>query len=84
MINYLDLVENYPREPELTQFEKVLAAAKRAKSLHNEDRVPYVHEYQTAGYTAIGEINTGLVKIVYKEEEAPVAIEMEEDGDDEE
>ena len=84
MINYLDLVENYPRDPEMTQFEKVLAAAKRAKSLHNEDLVPYVHEYQTAGYTAIGEINTGLVKVIYKEEVDAPQIDLEDDGEEEE
>ena len=37
-----ELVEEYPREYELTQFEKIQVAAKRAKDLHNANKTPLV------------------------------------------
>ena len=35
-----ELVEEYPREYELTQFEKIQVAATRAKDLHNANKTP--------------------------------------------
>jgi DNA-directed RNA polymerase subunit K/omega len=36
----LNLVEEYPKDAELTQFEKVLVAARRAKDLHKGSKMP--------------------------------------------
>lgn len=83
MSNYLDLVEEYPQFPKYTQFEKVLIAAKRAKSLHNDDRVPYVHDLISAGYTALAEYNQGILKPVYKDAGPEAVAQLETDGDDE-
>ena len=76
----LDLVENYPREYESTQFEKVLIAAKRAKDLHTgraSQLVPSLHKHP---YMALEEINEKAIQLEYREGE-PVA-EISADGGD--
>ena len=85
MKNYLDLVEEYPREPIMTQFEKVLMVSKRAKDLHNDDRAPYVEDDYKAPYLALAEMGAGALKLVYREEEPPPKLEKGavDDGDDE-
>ncbi len=65
-----NLIEEYPREYESTQFEKVLLAAKRAKDLHNADKAPMVLSDRKAGYVALEEILEKKIFLLYKEEEA--------------
>jgi DNA-directed RNA polymerase subunit K/omega len=78
--SYLDLVEEYPRNPKITQFEKVLVAAHRAKDLHDHDKVELAHNHFTAAYTALEEMKEGIILSVYREEE-PAAL-LEDDSDD--
>ncbi|MDH4247582.1 MAG: DNA-directed RNA polymerase subunit omega [Deltaproteobacteria bacterium] len=82
-INYLNLVEEYPRQPVMTQFEKVLMTAKRAKDLHNEDKAPYVEDDHKAAYLALAELKAKAIGLVYKEEE-PVKINRGDDAFDSE
>ena len=56
------LVENYPAEYELTQFEKVLVAARRAKDLHRGDAHALLDEVGKASYIALLEFERGLVE----------------------
>lgn len=79
------LVEEFPREYENTQFEKIKVTAKRAKDLHNLQKTPLVDSGRTAAYTALEEYNEGKIRIVYKKEDPPPMIaENGEDGEDEE
>ena len=83
MNNYLNLVEEYPRQPTMTQFEKVLMAAKRAKDLHNEDKAPYVEDDHKAAYLALAELRAKAIRLVYKEDE-PGKLPKGDDGFDSE
>lgn len=85
-MSYLDLVEEFPRTPEFTQFEKIIIAARRAKDLHDHDKVELVHNHLTAPYTALQELRSGMIRATYApEEEAPVLLEDDsEDADEEE
>lgn len=84
-MSYLDLVEEFPINPTLTQFEKILIAVKRAKDLHEEDKVQLVFNHHTSPYLALQEIRDGLIIPVYREEEPPVEqIGEESDEGDEE
>ena len=76
------LVEEFPREYEDTQFEKVKVAAKRAKDLHNVQKTPLLESSHKAAYVALEEFNAGMIGIVYKEEEPPPMIA--EDAEEEE
>jgi len=84
-MSYLDLIEEYPRDPKLTQFEKILLAAKRAKDLHDHDKISLADDHFTSPYLALQEIKEGKINLTYSEEEsAPVLIEDEsDDGEDE-
>ena len=82
MNNFLKLVEDYPRQPTMTQFEKVLMCAKRAKDLHNEDKAPYVEDDHKAAFLALAELRVGVIQLVYKEEE-PSKTASNDDGFDE-
>ena len=79
----LDLVEDYPREYEMTQFEKVLLAAKRAKDLHvgrAAQLVPSTHKHP---YMALEEIKEGAVGLEYRTEEPVAGLPGEADDGDE-
>ena len=79
-----ELVEEYPREYEMTQFEKVLLATKRAKDLHTGRRATLV-DFRKESYQAIQEINEGLLELVYKEEEPAKVLDLDgDDGEDDE
>ena len=79
-----ELVEEYPREYEMTQFEKILVAAKRAKDLHTGRRAALV-DFRKESYQAIQEINEGRLELIYKEDEPVAALDLDaDDGDDEE
>ncbi|MCH8075038.1 MAG: DNA-directed RNA polymerase subunit omega [SAR324 cluster bacterium] len=80
-MSYLDLVEEFPIKPSLTQFEKILIAVKRAKDLHEEDKVQLVFNHHTSPYLALQEIRDGLITPVYREEEPPVE-QIQGDADD--
>ena len=84
-MSYLDLVEEFPINPTLTQFEKILIAVKRAKDLHEEDKVQLVFNHHTSPYLALQEIRDGMITPVYREEEPPVEkiAEDSDDGDEE-
>jgi len=80
----LSLVEEYPKDTQLTQFEKVLVAAKRAKDLHKGTRGPVVESDHKDTYIALEELKAGAIHSTYKEEEpgelpAPLAEEEEEE-----
>ena len=83
MANYIQLVEEYLREPVMTQFEKVLMTAKRAKDLHNEDKAPYVEEDHKAAFLALAELNAGAIRLIYKEAEPVQIAEDADDGEEE-
>ena len=76
-----DLVEEYPREFDITQFEKVLVAAKRAKDLHTGRRASLVDERKSS-YQALEEIGRGLLEVVYREDEPLEALPVDADGSD--
>jgi len=76
-----DLVEHYPREYEVTQFEKIVVAAKRAKDINTRRRAPLVPDRKPA-YQALQELNEGLLEIVYKEEEPVDDLALADDSDD--
>jgi DNA-directed RNA polymerase omega subunit len=82
-MSYLKLVENYPKQPEMTQFEKVLIAARRAKDLHNGGKVPLVDTERKPAYAALEEMREGMIRRIYREPEpvqiAPVAPEEDDD-----
>ena len=59
-----ELVEEYPREYETTQFEKILVAARRAKDLHNDDRAPMVFSDRKAAYVALQEIKEKKISLI--------------------
>ncbi len=79
-----ELVEEYPREYELTQFEKIQVAAKRAKDLHNANKTPLVEVPRTAAYTALEELKEGMIRTVYREEEPiPMLAGVSEESEEE-
>ena len=80
-MTYLELVEELPREPVITQFEKILVASKRAKDLHDHDKVELAHNHFTAPYTALQELREGMIHPVYREEEEPTEL-IEDDSED--
>lgn len=80
-MSYLELVEEFPKSPELTQFEKILVAAKRAKDLHDHDKIELVHIHFTAPYTALQELKQGMIRPVYRDEEEAAA-QIEDDSED--
>lgn len=82
-MSYLDLVEEFPINPELTQFEKILIAVKRAKDLHEEDKAQLVYNHHTSPYLALQELRDGMITAAYREEQPP-SEQIEDDGDDEE
>lgn len=83
-MSYLDLVEEYPREPELTQFEKILVAARRAKDLHNSDKIPMADNHITSGYLALQELRDGKILRTYQQDEPTLEIAADDSDDDEE
>jgi DNA-directed RNA polymerase subunit K/omega len=84
MSNFLDLVEEFPKHPEYTQFEKIIITAKRAKALHNEDKAPSFLSDHTAPYLALQELKEDRVRLVYREAPAAALIESEEDVEESE
>ena len=83
-MSYLKLVENYPRQVEVTQFEKVLVAAKRAKDLHNGGKVPLIDTEHKPAYAALEELRDGIILRVYRAEEpVPVAVPAPEEDEEE-
>ena len=83
-MSYLDLVEEFPRDNEQTQFEKILVAAKRAKDLHDHDKIPLAYNHHTAPYLALQELREGKITSVYREEEPLEELPKEEGEDNEE
>ena len=78
------MVEEYPRDYEMTQFEKVLVAAKRAKDIHTGRRAALV-DYRKEAYQALQELNENRLELVYKEEEPVEVLDLNaDDGEDEE
>jgi DNA-directed RNA polymerase subunit K/omega len=80
----LSLIEEYPKDVQLTQFEKVLVAAKRCKDLHKGTRMALVDSEHKDTYVALEELKTQAIHSSYQEEEpselpAPVAEEEEEE-----
>ncbi|HUJ73992.1 MAG TPA: DNA-directed RNA polymerase subunit omega [bacterium] len=85
-MSYLALVEEYPKKSELTQFEKVLVAARRAKDLHRGQQAQLVESEHKEPYVALEELREGKIHRVYREEEpaelaAPAAEETEEEDE---
>jgi DNA-directed RNA polymerase subunit K/omega len=80
-MSYLELVEEFPKEPKLTQFEKILVAARRAKDLHDHDKIELAHDHFTAPYTALQELKEGKIRPAYREEEEPAPL-LEDDSED--
>lgn len=82
MSHYLDLVEEFPKFPEYTQFEKILVAARRAKDIHDRGKMTVVEDvHHSAAYTALSELNAQRLDMVYREEEPPPLIASDDDGD---
>jgi len=77
-----ELIEEYPRDYEQTQFEKILVTAKRAKDIHNNNKTPLVDSIRKSSYIALEEFNARKINSVYREEEIP--IQIDEDNDDQE
>lgn len=80
----LNLVEEYPKDAGLTQFEKVLVAAKRAKDLHKGSKAPLLETEHKDTYVALEELKAQKIHSSYREDEpaelpAPAAEEEEED-----
>lgn len=75
----LDFVEEFPREPEYSLFQKVLIATKRAKDLHAGIRMPLLNSpYTKPPSTALLEIREGLV--CFSEDEEPADSFSEEEA----
>jgi DNA-directed RNA polymerase omega subunit len=84
-MGYLKLVEDYRKDNALTQFEKVLVAARRAKDLHNGGKVPLVDTEHKPSYAALEELKENIILPVYRAEEAtPLPPAAAEEGEDEE
>jgi DNA-directed RNA polymerase subunit K/omega len=83
-MSYLDLVEEYPREIEQTQFEKILVAARRAKDLHDHDKIALSYNHYTAPYLALVELREGKITPVYREEDPTEGLPEEESEENEE
>lgn len=82
---FLDLVEELPKHPEYTTFEKILLASRRAKDLHNEDRASLAEvHHRSAAYQALQEIKEGVVRLAYREEEPAPQITDDESEEEEE
>ena len=82
-MSYLDLVEEFPRDNVQTQFERILVAAKRAKDLHDHDKIPLAYNHHTAPYLALQELREGKIISVYREEE-PKEVLAEGEGEENE
>lgn len=86
MINNPVLIEEYPREYTVTQFEKIIITAKRAKDIHNLGKTPLVDTEHKAGYLALEELQKGKILPVYRAEDPvqalPAAQEDDDDDDD--
>ena len=83
-MSYLKLVENYPKVTEITQFEKVLISARRAKDLHNGGKIPLVDTEHKPPYAALEELRDGAILRIYREPEPealPVAAPEEDDDE---
>lgn len=78
-MSYLDLVENYPREYKMTQFEKVLVAVRRAKDLHTGKAAQLLPSDHKHPYMALEEIKEESIGLLYLEEEIE-ALPAETDG----
>ncbi len=80
-----DLVEEYPREYESTQFEKILVAARRAKDIHNLQKSPLLDSDRKPPYVALEEMKSNMINSVYREDEPAelVAKRSEEPEEDE-
>ena len=84
MMSYLELVEEYPKDYKVTLFEKVLMAAKRAKSLHG-GKMPLINSLHKDTYLALEEMRQNKIRLAYREEEASQELAyVSDDGDDEE
>lgn len=83
-MSYLYLVEEYPREIELTQFEKILVAARRAKDLHDHDKIALAYNHYTAPYLALEELREGKITPVYREEDPTEGLPEAESEENEE
>ncbi|MDH4224487.1 MAG: DNA-directed RNA polymerase subunit omega [Deltaproteobacteria bacterium] len=83
-MSYLDLVEEYPKSFDMTLFEKIIMASKRAKDLHRGHE-PLVHSPHKDTYVALEEINTDKITLEYRDDE-PVEnlIGRRDDSEDEE
>jgi len=81
-MSYLKLVEDYRKDNTLTQFEKVLISARRAKDLHNGGKVVLVETERKPSYAALEELKEGVILPVYREPEAaqlPPAVAEEDE-----
>lgn len=83
-MSYLDLVENYPREYEITQFEKVLLAVARAKDLHTGKAVQLVPSTHKHPYMALEEAKEKAIALDYKIDADAEAIPEDSDDSEEE
>ena len=81
-MSYLDLVEDYPKERQMTQFERILLAAKRAKDIHDHNKASLVDNHLTAPYLALQELQYGMIELAYSEEEPVDQIAVDDDSDD--
>lgn len=79
----MELVEEYPKEIEMTMFEKVIMASKRAKDLHRGQN-ELVDSFHRDTYVSIEEINKGYIKLEYREEAPAPMLSDAHDGDEEE
>lgn len=81
-----DLVEEHPKEVGFSQFERIVLAAKRAKDIHNLNRTSLVDTHHKAAYTALLELQQGMITPVYREEvpeeELETAQELEDSPDE--
>lgn len=77
-----NLVEEYPREYDKTQFEKILVAAKRAKDIHNSRKTPLIDSDRKPPYVALEEMKANLINTIYRKEE-PVELVAEESEEEE-
>lgn len=78
-----NLVEEYPREYDKTQFEKILVAARRAKDIHGSRKTPLVDSDRKPPYVALEEMKAKLINTIYRTEE-PVKLAAGESEESEE
>lgn len=83
-MSYLDLVEDHDKnDTGLTQFEKIIVAAKRAKDLHNKGRLALLDSEHKNSYIALEELRDELINTIYKDDE-PAALTAGDDEDEDE